>query len=170
MPHRIAEDLPVIEYRKIDTSDPLYEQACALRESVLLRPIGKDIAWFIDQYPEIDRRAEHFVAILAHPAGERVVGVVLLIPDYPEKGVGKLMQMAVDPQRQGEGIGHRLVIELETRAFGELGLREVFCHAQNAAIGFYDKLGWTADPEEFTEAGIAHHRMWLGQPSEEKSQ
>lgn len=118
----------------------------------------------------MERRAEYFVAVLAHPGGERVVGVVLLIPDYPEQGVGKLMQMAVDPQRQGEGIGRRLVIELETRAFGELGMREVFCHAQNSATGFYERLGWAIDPEEFAEAGIAHHRMWLGQPSEEPSQ
>jgi N-acetylglutamate synthase-like GNAT family acetyltransferase len=160
----------VIEYRKIAANDALYKQACALREAVLLRPIGKDIAWFVEHYAEVEQRAEFFVAILAHPAGERVVGVVLLIPDYPDQGVGKLMQMAVDPQRQGEGIGQRLVIELETRAFGELGLKEVFCHAQTTATGFYEKLGWAIDPEEFTEAGIAHHRMWLGQPSEEPSQ
>jgi N-acetylglutamate synthase-like GNAT family acetyltransferase len=153
----------LIDYRRITTSDPLYPQASALREQVLLRPIGKDIAWFAAAYPEIDRRAEHFVAVLAHPTGERVVGCVLLIPDYPERGAGKLMQMAVDPQRQGEGIGRRLVIELETRAFGELGLSEVFCHAQNSAIGFYERLGWATDPEEFLEAGIPHHRMWLGQ-------
>lgn len=153
----------MIEYHRISTSDPFYPQACALREQVLLRPLGKDMAWFRGAYPEIDARAEHFVAVLAHPTGDRVIGCVLLIPDYPERGAGKLMQMAVDPQRQGEGIGRRLVIELETRAFGELGLAEVFCHAQNSAIGFYERLGWETDPEEFFEAGIPHHRMWLRQ-------
>ena len=156
----------MIRYRKITTSDPLYTQECALRESVLLRPLGKDIAWFHAHYPEIDRRAEHFVAVLDHPLGERVVGCVLLIPDYPEGGTGKLTQMAVDLQRQGEGIGRRLVIELETRAFGELGLREVFCHAQLSAMPFYHRLGWDADAAEFMEAGIPHHRMALRhQPS-----
>jgi len=158
----------LIEYRRISCHDPLYAQECDLREQVLLRPIGKSIAWFLEAYPEIDRRAEHLVAVLAHPTGERVVGCVLLIPNYPEEGVGKLMQMAVDPQRQGEGIGTRLVIELETRAFGELGLREVFCHSQNSAMGFYERLGWATDSEEFLEAGIAHHRMWLRQPVDEE--
>lgn len=159
----------MIDYRRIDASDPLYPQACALRESVLLRPIGKDFDWFTRHYAETERRAEHFIAVMDHPTGARVVGVVLLIPDYPERGVGKLMQMAVDPQRQSEGIGRRLVIELETRAFGELALREVFCHAQNSAMGFYERLGWATDPDEFTEAGIPHHRMWLGQPADEDS-
>ncbi|MBK7405965.1 MAG: GNAT family N-acetyltransferase [Phycisphaerales bacterium] len=151
----------MIRYLKIDTNHALYPQECALRESVLLRPLGKDIAWFHTNYPEIDPRAEHFVAVLDHPAGERVVGCVLLIPHYPEPGSGKLMQMAVDPQRQGEGIGRRLVIELETRAFGELRLSEVFCHAQLSAMPFYGRLGWQADNDEFLEAGIPHHRMAL---------
>jgi N-acetylglutamate synthase-like GNAT family acetyltransferase len=166
---RSLGSLGVIEYCTISPADPLYAQECALREQVLLRPLGKDIAWFLDAYPDIDRRAEHLVAVLSHPVGQRVIGCVLLIPDYPEAGVGKLMQMAVDPQRQGEGIGTRLVIELETRAFGELRLREVFCHSQNSAMGFYDRLGWETDPEEFFEAGIAHHRMWLRQPADEEA-
>lgn len=159
----------MIDYRTITTDDPLYGQLCDLRESVLLRPLGKDMPWFRRHYPQVDDRAEFFAAVTEHPSGPRVIGCVLLIPDYPETGVGKLMQMAVDPQRQGEGIGRRLVIELESRAFGELGLREVFCHAQNTAIGFYDRLGWRTDPEEFEEAGIPHHRMWISQPESRES-
>lgn len=159
----------MIDYRRITPNDALYEQERALREQVLLRPLGKSIAWFCEHYPEIDPRAEHFVAVLSHPTGERVIGCVLLIPDYPEPGAGKLMQMAVDPQRQGEGIGRRLVVELETRAFGELGLEEVFCHAQTSAAPFYARLGWESDQEEFVEAGIPHRRMWLRQPDPEES-
>jgi len=153
----------VIEIRHITRHDSLYEQACQLREQVLLRPLDKDIAWFEREYAQLEQRAECFVAVLNHPAGSRVVGVVLLVPDYPEPGVGKLMQMAVNPQRQGEGIGRKLVVALEVRAFGEIGLTQVFCHAQNTAIGFYERLGWATDPEEFFEAGIPHHRMWIGQ-------
>lgn len=157
----------MIKIRRIGSGDDLYAQACDLRERVLLRPIGKDFAWFRATYPRIDPGADHFVAVLDHPTGSKVIGVVLLVPDYPEKGVGKLMQMAVDPQRQGEGIGRKLVVALEMRAFGELGLEEVFCHAQNSAMGFYDTLGWETDPEEFEEAGIPHHRMRLRQPVED---
>ena len=159
----------MIRFARISNTHPLYRQACDLRERVLLRPLGFDIPWFLATYPDIDARAEHFVAILDHPTGSRVVGCALLIPDYPAPGVGKLMQMAVDPQRQGEGIGRRLVVEVERRAFGELGLREVFCHAQNPAMGFYRALGWEADPEEFSEAGIPHHRMRIVQPAAEPS-
>ncbi len=160
----------MIDYRKVTTEDPLYTQLCELREAVLLRPLGKDMAWFRDHYRQVDDHAEFFVAVIDHPSGQRVVGGVLLVPDYPDPGVGKLVQMAVDPQRQGEGIGRRLVIELESRAFGEIGLREVFCHAQDTAIGFYERLGWQTDPAEFQEAGIPHHRMWIAQPADAKTQ
>lgn len=149
----------MIQIRRIFIDDPLYSQACALRESVLLRPLGLSMEDFQREFPGIEERLEHFVAVFDHPAGPRVVGCAALLPNSPEPGSGKLMQMAVDLQRQGEGIGRRLVVAVERRAFGELGLTELYCHAQLAATGFYSALGWEADGEVFKEAGIDHRRM-----------
>lgn len=138
--------------------DPLYPQECALREDVLLHPIGYDIGRFKSEFG-VEDRFEHFVAVLDHPGGPRVIGTACLLPEYPSAGIGKLMQMAVDPQRQGEGIGRRLVVEIERRAFGELGLHAIFCHARDTAYGFYASLGWEFDSDTFMEAGVAHRRM-----------
>lgn len=151
----------MIEIRRITTDDPLYEQECRLREDVLLAPIGLDIDGFRRSYEGVDESAEHFVAILDHPKGPRVVGCALLLVDEADPGLGKLVQMAIDRQRQGEGIGRRLLATIESRAFGELGLDRLFCHAQTTAIGFYEALGWAPDSDEFTEAGIIHRRMML---------
>lgn len=96
--------------------------------------------------------------------GPCVIGCAALLPNHPATGTGKLMQMAVDRQRQGEGIGRRLVVAVEARAFGELGLKQLVCHAQLPAIGFYEKLGWEIDSEEFQEAGIPHRRMKVRAP------
>jgi N-acetylglutamate synthase-like GNAT family acetyltransferase len=155
----------VIRVRRITMQDPLYEQERQLRETVLLRPIGLDMGTFQSLFPGVEERFEHYVAVFDHPDGPRVVGCALLLPDYPERGVGKLMQMAVDAQRQGEGIGKFLVVTIESRAFGELGLRELFCHARDTASGFYASLGWEIDSEQFLEAGIPHYRMVLRQPA-----
>lgn len=138
--------------------NPLYPQACELRENVLLRPIGFDMARFRELF-DVEERFEHFVAVFDHPSGPRVIGTACLLPDYPSPGIGKLMQMAVDPQRQGEGIGRRLVVALERRAFGELGLTELFCHARDNAYGFYESLGWDFDSDTFSEAGVPHRKM-----------
>lgn len=151
----------MIEYLRIDRNHPLYEQEVALRQSVLLDPINYNMQLFEEEFPGFEERFEHFVAVVDHPMGKRVIGCALLLPHYPdsEPDTGKLMQMAVDPQRQGEGIGRRLVIELERRAFGELGLTKLYCHARSDACGFYSSLGWAISGEPFTEVGIEHFKM-----------
>lgn len=170
----------MIQIRRITPTDPLYPQEVALRDSVLLKPIGLDVAKLQTLFPGLEDKAEHFVAVFDHPAGPRVVGTALLVPapattdgaaaEHAAKtgpsefggggsGGGKLMQMTVDPQRQGEGIGTRLVVAVERRAFAELGLAEMFCHARDTAYGFYSSLGWQFDSDTFMEAGIPHRRM-----------
>lgn len=149
------------QIRRITLDDPLYPQECALREAVLLRPLGLSMVDMRREFPGVEERFEHFVAVFDHPAGPRVIGCAALLPNYPEPGMGKLMQMAVDLQRQGEGIGRRLVVAIEQRAFGELGLAAIYCHAQLPATGFYKSLGWRFDGEVFKEAGIDHRRMIL---------
>ncbi|MCA9312664.1 MAG: GNAT family N-acetyltransferase [Phycisphaerales bacterium] len=159
----------MIDIRRIAADHPLYPQETALRERVLLRDAGFDFESFRAAYPYEDT-AEHFIAVTTdHHSGspvDVVLGTALLIPGHPDPGVGKVTQVAVDPQRQGEGIGRRLMVTLESRAFGELGLARVFCHAQNTAMGFYTRLGWRIDGDEFVEAGIPHHRMVLDAPTE----
>lgn len=149
----------MIKIERITPDHPLYAQEVALRESVLLNPIGLDVAKLQGLFPGLEAQGEHFVAVFDHPAGARVVGTAMLIANHPEAGVGKLMQMTVDPQRQGEGIGTRLVVAIERRAFGELGLRRLYCHARDTAYGFYSSLGWNFDSDTFEEAGIPHRRM-----------
>ncbi len=144
---------------RIDRGHPLYEQEVELRERELLGPIGIDMAELERLFPGFEDRFEHFVAVIRHPKGERVVGVVCLLPDFPDEGMGKLMQMVVDRQRRNEGLGRQLLVEFERRAVGELGLTELFCHAREDARGFYERLGWKAEGEPFDEAGIPHYRM-----------
>lgn len=157
----------MIDYRRITQASPLYRGECDLREMVLLRPIGYDIERFMREYPGVEGRFTHFVAVMGTPGGERVVGCGLLLPSTDTPGLGKLMQMAVHPQRRGEGIGTRIVIEVEKHAFAELGLDAVYCHAQLDACSFYERLGWREDSDIFQEAGIPHRRMRLDRPAPE---
>lgn len=176
----------VIRIERIDTNHPLYAQECELRDRVLLQPIGLDMDRYRAEFPGSDEKAVHFVAVIDLPTGEpggeaRVVGCVLLRPEVsgpddsgpnkpgPDKskpGSGQLVQMAVDPQRQGEGIGRRLVAELESYAFlppesGGLGLGELSCHARMPAVSFYERCGWEIVGETFQEVGIDHKKLVL---------
>lgn len=149
----------MIQIRQIGRDDPLYRQEQHLREVVLLHAVGLDMDSFMEQFPGVEERFIHFVAVFDHPVGERVIGCALLLVDHPEPGTGQIMQVAVDPQRQGEGIGRQLIIAIEHFAFATKGLGELICHARNGAIGFYRSLGWAIDSDEFIEVGIPHHQL-----------
>lgn len=154
------------QVRVITPKDPLYPRECDLRERVLLRPIGFDIERYLREYPDNDERSEHFVLVEQTPGGSRVLACGLVLPPAELGTPGKLTQMAVDPQRQGEGLGRILLASIESRAFGQLRLPGLYCHAQVRAIGFYEKMGWLVEGEQFMEAGIWHRKMTLAAPRE----
>jgi len=151
----------VITVQRITTQDPLYAQEVELRESVLLAPVGLDLAGYVDLTGRAEDACEHYVALAPHTGGERVVGAATLVlpSDDGSERFGKVQQVCVDPQRQGEGIGTRLMIAIEARAFVELDLPGLYCHAQLAAMPFYERLGWGVGSDVFLEAGIEHKRM-----------
>lgn len=100
---------------------------------------------------ELDASADHFVARL----GERAVGAGRLVV---EGDVGVLGRLAVSRAARGEGLGGALVGAIEERA-RERGLAAVVLHAQTHARAFYERLGYTAEGDEFDEAGIPHITM-----------
>lgn len=153
----------MVRIKHISIDDSLYPQEIALRTAVLLAPIGFTIEDYFNLTPGREELCEHFVAVTDHPTGEKVVGAATLFTLEGESE-GKIQQVCVNKQLQGGGIGQRLMIAIEARAFGELGLSSLFCHAQLGAMSFYDKLGWAVDGEEFDEAGIAHRRMFISAP------
>ncbi len=176
----------MLSIERISPDHPLYPQACSLREEVLLQPLGLSMAWWRANFGTIEDRAEHFVAAVALTdragpggrgvagakqgggAGRRVIGCASLLPHDPGPRTGRLLQMAVDKQRQGEGVGRRLVATIESRAFGELGLQDLYCHAQVRASDFYERLGWEPVGEIFEEGGIPHRKMIIRCPAVEE--
>jgi len=72
------------------------------------------------------------------------IGRVAVLREYRDKGVGAaLMKTLIETAR--------------TRRF-----REVYLYAQVTAVPFYEKLGFEATGDNFTEAGILHTPMSLG--------
>ena len=66
--------------------------------------------------------------------------------------------MAVEPDRQGTGLGTRLVEALEEELVRR-GFREVTLHARDTAVGFYARLGYAPVGPPYVEVGIPHQNM-----------
>ncbi|WP_341228366.1 GNAT family N-acetyltransferase [uncultured Arcticibacterium sp.] len=133
----------------INAQNPLYKDELKLRDEILRKPINLKIE---DDDLSDEVNQIHFVALLDN----ELVGVVVL---KKEDQIGKLRQMAVNPEIQGKQIGRKLVDTLEAYA-KENGIKEINLHARHYAAGFYEKLGYanTSKPA-FEEVGMKHFEM-----------
>ncbi|GHH34864.1 GNAT family N-acetyltransferase [Streptomyces candidus] len=114
------------------------------------------------EYDDLDATAVHVLAVTADgtPLG---TGRLLHGADAagrtgagPE--VGSLGRLAVRAEARGLGVGAALVRGIEDAA-GERGLTAIDLHAQVGALGFYERLGYTAYGPQFLDAGIVHRAM-----------
>ena len=109
--------------------------------------------------PEELERDEHDAAadhVVAEDEAGRCVATGRLVRIGPR--TGKVGRMAVAAQVRGRGAGAAVLAELERVAAGR-GLEEIVLHAQVSAKAFYDRAGYVAEGDIFTEAGIEHVTM-----------
>jgi predicted GNAT family N-acyltransferase len=144
---------------RLAASDEEVAAAYAVRAEVFVGEQGVPAELELD---ELDDTADHFVGY----DGERAVGAGRLVVEEPGfEGadpalgpVGHLGRLAVRPEARGTGLGVAMVRAIEARA-GERGLAVVALSAQAYAVGFYERLGYTAYGPEFDDAGLPHRWM-----------
>ena len=70
--------------------------------------------------------------------------------------------MAVDPSRQGSGVGAQ-VLSQAVAAAREAGAPLIWANARTTALGFYLRHGWQVAGEEFlaSDTGLPHHPIRL---------
>lgn len=129
-----------MEVRRVSTPEELQE-ALRIRHAVFVEEQGVPVAEEQDAW---DATAVHLLAFVdGVPAGTaRLVGA-------------KVGRVAVLPRFRGLGVGVALMEEMHRLAGGQ----ELYLDAQVGVIGFYERLGYTAEGAEFLDAGILHRRM-----------
>jgi len=121
-------------------------QALEIRRRVFIEEQGVDAALEHDAH---DASCEHLIALL----GARVVGTARY--RRTERGV-KLERFAVLAEFRGRGAGAALV----RCAIARLPAGSaVYLHAQQSALGFWERMGFVAEGPEFREADIPHRLM-----------
>ena len=101
------------------------------------------------EWDGLDESCHH---VLVTAAGNRPVGTGRMKPD------GHIGRMAVLKDCRGQGIGSAILTALLDIA-RQQQWSDVYLYAQVAAIPFYEKHGFTANGEQFMDAGIPHRNM-----------
>ncbi|GAA2234767.1 GNAT family N-acetyltransferase [Streptomyces amakusaensis] len=134
----------------------------ALREEVFIaeQRVPAEI-----EYDAFDEPAADTVHVLAVDGDGTPLGTARLLHGPGAAGrtggdpaLGVLGRLAVTASARGLGIGVALVRAIEEAA-RERGLSAVDLHAQTHALAFYERLGYAAYGEEFSEGGIGHRGM-----------
>lgn len=126
--------------------------ACrSLRRIVFIEEQGVSEA---DEVDDLDGNAIH---LLATRDGRAVGSARLLV--YGD--TGKVGRVCVLADQRGTGLGAALMRAAVAEFRGIAGVRRVKLGAQTHALGFYERLGFTAFGEEFEDAGIPHRDMVL---------
>lgn len=88
-----------------------------------------------------------------------ILGAARLLP-APGSSSRQVRQVAVAPHAHGRGLGRLLILNLETLA-AEEGAHELWLNSRSSAYGFYERLGFVREGEEFESelTGIIHTTM-----------
>lgn len=100
------------------------------------------------EWDDADKDAQHYLVSL----NEAPIACARILPS------GQIGRMAVLSAFRNNGIGGNLLKKI-TQVAQAQGSAPVFLHAQNHAIPFYEKFGFSIQGEEFMDAGIPHHEM-----------
>ena len=133
-----------------------YEQAVRLREAVLRRPLG---LVFTAQELDDEAGSLHIVALEDDEdddADGACVGCLVLLPI--DANVVRMRQVAVQPDRQRQGIGRALVGFAEQAARAR-GHRDIVAHVREPVISFYASLGYELTGPRFIEVTLPHFPM-----------
>lgn len=121
----------------------------ALRRTVFINEQGISEA---DEIDDLDAQAIH---LLAHIDG-RPVGTARLLVDGH---LGKIGRICVLADQRGTGLGKALVEAGIAHLRNTPGVIRAKLGAQDHAIGFYAKLGFTPIGPFYDDAGIPHRDM-----------
>lgn len=126
--------------------------ACrALRRTVFIEEQGVSEA---DEIDDLDGQATHLLATVEG----RPVGSARLLT---YGSTGKIGRVCVLADQRGTGLGAALIRAAVEHFRTQPGITSVKLGAQTHALGFYERLGFTAYGPEYDDAGIPHRDMLL---------
>lgn len=133
----------------IEHGSPEYRQMVKLRDDILRKPLG-----LIFTSDELEEEKDNI--LIAAFEDDQILGCCMLVEEQP--GTVRLRQMAVLNNLQGKGIG-RAIMSFAENIARDRGYKVLSMHARANATGFYEKMGYKVQGDQFVEVTIPHYVM-----------
>lgn len=105
------------------------------------------------EYDGLDDVCVHFLATV----NDEAVGTGRYRP--LADGAIKFERICTKARVRGTGAGKALMATMVAHARKHAPTAKLVMNSQTSAMGFYEKLGWCREGDEFFEAGISHYRL-----------
>lgn len=137
-----------VKYEYGDESQ-VYQDALAIRKKVFIEEQGvpEDL-----EFDQLDSKTTHYVGYVD---GEPVTTARIHESAAHEY---HLQRVATLKEHRGKGYGRELIIFIE-RSLRHIPDAKVWLSAQDTALPFYEKMGYSVLGEGYIEADMPHHSM-----------
>lgn len=139
-----------MKFKFIEPDGPEYQAERMLRWEVLAKPLGippPDTGSLSEEQQSL-----HLIAL----KGKQVVGCICFYPE--SKSQGRIYEMAVSEEYQGQGFGRQLLHTLEKMLI-EKGFRDVYLFAGAETEGFYLLMGYEKEGDPTVTMGTKQLKM-----------
>ena len=133
----------------LDHGSEEYRQMVKLREDILRKPLGLSLS-----PDELENEKDNM--LIGAFEDEDMLGCCMLVEE--NRDTVRLRQMAVLNDLQGKGIG-RALMNLAEKLARDRGYKKLSMHARKNVVGFYEKMGYKVQGDEFVEVTIPHYVM-----------
>jgi len=133
---------------KISKENVVFKDAGKIRNAVFIEEQG-----FRNEFDEIDKTAYHAVMY----DGSIPIACGRL---YGDNGIYHVGRIAVIQKFRGQGLGFKIMSEIEKFAVEKLDAVKFVLSAQVRAKGFYETLGYSAEGEEYYDEYCPHVQMF----------
>jgi len=138
-----------MKFKWITHKSPEYPATLMLRWEVLAKPLG------IPPEREVDSQEQESLHLIAIDK-KKLVGCICFHPD--SKTEGKIFEMAVSEEYQGQSFGRQFIHTLE-KMLVQKGISSVYLFAPEETESFYSLMGYSPEEETIRQRGITQKKM-----------
>lgn len=141
---------------RIEKADNLYKYSLCIYLRTIVYVIEQNVPPYPNEFNPNEDKAMHYIGWL----GDEPVATARYRILEEDNTTGKIERIVVVNDRRKNGFGTQIVKHVMDEMLStNPQVQRIIMNAQDQALPFYEKLGYSVVGDGFIEAGIPHHRI-----------